>query len=144
MVFYNNTGSYYFKTLQLPLAASQLVVFWIILRYHPCYYCQIQLLVMLTVPFLQKKTQFLKKRIIAIDCSKIIETICYVTNTHPRYTPFIQWPQHTISYNYHTTRDGHKKFTLQQPNTRHKFALRTYFYIRQVMNKTLNYLCRGK
>ena len=81
MVFYNNTGSYYFKTLQIPLAASQLVVFWTILKYYPRYYCQIPLQVILTVPFLQKTNNSLKN--IAIDCSKIIETICYVTNTLP-------------------------------------------------------------
>ena len=45
-----------------------------------------------TVPFLQN-TNIPEKNPIAIDCGKIIETICYVTNTHPRYTPsFIQWP----------------------------------------------------
>ena len=75
-----------------------------------------------------KCKQFLKKPI-AIDCSKIIETICYVTNTHPTYRPFIQRPKYTISCNYNTTRDGHKKFTSQQPSTRHKFTLRTYFFI---------------
>ena len=89
MMFYNNTGSYYVKTLQIPLAASWLVVFWTILKYYPRYYCQIPLQVMLTVPFLQKTNNSLKKNI-AIDCSKIIETICYVANTHPRHTPFIQ------------------------------------------------------
>ena len=35
-----------------------------------------------TVPFLQNTNNSLKKSI-AIDCSKIIETICYVTNTLP-------------------------------------------------------------
>jgi len=37
----------YFKIFQIPLAASQLMVFWTILKYHLWYYCQIPVQVML-------------------------------------------------------------------------------------------------
>ena len=76
-----------------------------------------------------KCKQFLKKPI-AIDYSKIIETICYVTNTHPTYRPFRTTIIIHISCNYHTTRNGHKKFTSQQPSTNTSSHCGPIFWLR--------------